>query len=139
MDRRPNSIETDDRSLSQLLDLGQALVRAGDVKGAAKVYQIACLRHPFDPAPWVGAGLCQKRLGDSRAAELALAIAEALGADHPAILVHRAECRARRGKNEQARADLEAALYRARKLDDTETVSRARRALSWLESQEVTP
>lgn len=135
--KRESKAKSDVCSLTQLLDQGQQLIRAGNVKGAARVYQIACLRHPFDPTPWLGAGLCQKQLGDNRAAELALGIASALGADHPGVLVHRAECRARRGRLDLARDDLEEAKKGATRVGDIKTRDKAGRALAWLEGTEV--
>ena len=130
--------ENDSRSLEQLIERGRQLVRAGDVKTAARIYQVACLRNPFEADPWVGLGLCQKRLGDLRAADLAFSIAEALGADHPGLLAHRAECRIRQGKLDLARVDLEAAIAKARELDEPSTLDRALHALEWLERQGVT-
>jgi Flp pilus assembly protein TadD len=129
----------EEHSLGQLLDQGRRLARAGDAKGAARVYQVACLRHPFQPDPWVGLGLCQKRLGDLRAADLAFSIADALGASHPGVLLHRAECRVREGKLDLARRDLEQCIARAAELDEETTVERAARTLEWIDRREVTP
>ena len=123
-----------DGSSELLCAHAKRLVAAGDLESASRAYQLAGLRQPFDPNPWIGLGLCQKGRGDPGAAELSLTVARALGADHPGLLAHRAECHLRLGRAERAVNDLEDAVREASALGDDSTELRALRALALINS-----
>lgn len=125
----------EEKQLGFLCDHGRQLVAAGDIKQAIRVYQIACLKHPFEPSPWIGLGLCQKQLGEAGAAASTLTAALALGAVHPRIPVHLAECYLQLKRPKEARKNLDHAIRAAKKANDSETLSRAYAVLALLKSE----
>ena len=120
-------------SLQRLLEQGKRLVSAGDVRRAARTYQLACLRYPFDPRPWIGLALSLKHLGELTGAERSLTAARVIGGDIPGTLAHRGECRLRQGRPGPAREDLERALLQAHEKGDPNAIKRSVRVLDWLD------
>ncbi len=120
-------------SVELYCEQGRRLASAGDIQRATRVFQVACVQFSMEPEPWVGLALCLKKLGRSGVAELAISTARALGAEHPGLLVHRAECQIRRGDIEAARKDLLAAASEALVKGDDATYDRAQGGLEQLE------
>jgi Flp pilus assembly protein TadD len=122
-------------SVELYCEQGRRLASAGDLARATRVFQVACIRFPLEPAPWIGLGLCLKKLGKVGPAELALSTAEALGSGNAGVLVHRAECQLRLGDPGAARRDLLRASSEALRQNDRRTADRARRGLEWLDDR----
>jgi Flp pilus assembly protein TadD len=124
------------RSWQVLGDHAERLLVAGDASRARRVFQLACLGAPLEAAPWIGLGLCQQRLGETEAAVTAFAMAQALGADHPAISLQEATCLGRLGDRSGARTKLTETLRMAETRNDEAVAVRARAALEWLSAGE---
>ncbi len=117
----------DARSLSAVADLGYALIRAGALADARRLWEGLAAEAGHLEAPWRALAMIALRDGRIEDAVSAATIANQRQPSSPAPLVLRAEALLRTGRYQDAARDLDAALSMApRRREDLLVLARAR-------------